>query len=105
MNSKQKQISDLTILKELLIGTEQQSIEGLVAQTKMLERKLLDKKENTRHFSEMIAETIQTRIEKDNDLQKVLKPIIRETLYEMVENDPNFVTTALLNAFRKEQSE
>ena len=55
------------------------------------------------HFSQMIAETIQTRVEKDDDLQNVLKPIIREALYEMIDKNPDVVITAFLNAFREEK--
>jgi len=68
----------------------------------MLEHKLLDKKENTMHFSQMIAETIETRIKQDNDLQNVLRPIIQESISEMIHSNPNLVITAFLNAFEKQ---
>ena len=100
MSASQKKIPDLATLKELLLEPEQQSISELKSQIATLEHKLNNKKENTLHFSQMIAETIQTRVEKDNDLQDVLKPIIREALYEMIDKNPSVVITAFLNAFK-----
>lgn len=99
----EKQIPDLAALKELLLEPEQQTISELKDQIKVLEHKLNDKNENTQHFSQMIAETIQTRVEKDNDLQNVLKPIIQDTLADMIYTNPNVVITAFLNAFKNQK--
>lgn len=103
VNTDQKKMQDLATLKELLLEPEQQSIKELKNQIKALEHKLLDKKENTKHFSQMIAETIQTRVTQDNDLQDVLKPIIQDTLSEMIYKNPNMVITAFLNAFKEQE--
>jgi len=103
MNSLQRKSADLHALKELLLEPEQQSINELKDQISKLESKLNNKKENTMHFSQMIAETIQTRVEKDNDLQDVLKPIIKEALYEMIDKNPSVVITAFLNAFKEQE--
>jgi|GEM_PF-3011435 hypothetical protein len=104
MSSLHRKSADLNALKELLLEPEQQSINELKDQITNLEYKLNNKKENTMHFSQMIAETIQTRVEKDNDLQEVLKPIIREALYEMIDKNPNVVIKAFLNAFKDQKS-
>lgn len=96
----EEKLSEFSALRELLLQPERDNITELNNKIAGLEHKLLDKKENTIHFSQMIAETIQTRIEKDNDLQNVLKPIIREALYEMIDKNPNVVITAFLNAYK-----
>lgn len=103
MSALQRKSADLNALKELLLEPEQQSINELKDQITKLEYKLNNKKENTLHFSQMIAETIQTRVEKDDDLQNVLKPIIRDALYEMIDKNPSVVITAFLNAFKEQK--
>ncbi len=103
MTLKQEQRNNLGVLRDLLLEPEQGTIRELQEQIKILEHKLYDKNANTIHFSQMIAETIQTRLEQDDDLRTVLKPLITDAVQDAIKKNPDMIASALLSLYEQEK--
>ncbi len=86
--SQSHNVSDLTQLRQLLLGSE---FDALIE----LQREFSDHSHTSQKISEVISEAIALRAKQDNSLTHALAPSIEEAIHVSVKRDPKRLANAL----------